>query len=223
MKQLHLQLALDHCTLEEGRQLAALAAPLVDTVEVGTPFLIRAGVEAIAEVKQAIGDRPTRVFADTKISDEGENIARLCFDAGASAVSVVDGASTRNLREVHAVAREYGMQVWVDLLSHTNPIIRARAISPFVDGFILHRPRHGLPPLLVEGLLAIDHPIRLAGGIDLELARWAASSRQQQAEEDEFMGRMEGIIVGRAITAAGDVEAALQEFSRLCRNNDEES
>ena len=153
---LHLQLALDHCTLPEALALAERAAPVVDSIELGTPFLIREGVAALRQFKALLDGHPCALFADTKISDEGALIARICLEAGADALSVVDGASTRTLQEARTVVNEFGRQLWVDLLYHSNPIIRARALAPYVDGFIVHRPRNGFPPLLVEGLMAVE-------------------------------------------------------------------
>jgi 3-dehydro-L-gulonate-6-phosphate decarboxylase len=210
MNRLHLQLALDRCTLPDACRMAALAAPQVDTIEVGTPLLMREGRQAISEIKAHIGEHPCSLFADTKISDEGASIARLCFEAGADAVSVVDGSSTENLQAVRAVADEFGKQVWVDLFNHSNPVVRARALTPYVDGFILHRTDRDLPFLLLEGLLAIDCPFRLAGGLTVESAARAAESQRAT------MFPLEGVIVGRAITDADDFQAALAAFVAIC-------
>lgn len=208
MNRLHLQLALDTESLDEAEALARRALPWVDTMEVGTPLLLCAGMAALSRVRALLGDDGPRLLADTKISDEGARIAQLCFDHGASAVSVVDGASTATLREVRELADARGCQVWVDLLHHSNPIIRAQAVAPYVDGFILYRPPAGLPPLLVEGLLSLDRPFRMAGGIDLPMAEHLMRPRP-----DELL--LEGIIVGRAITQADDVDGTLRDFARV--------
>lgn len=218
---LHLQLALDHCTLPEALALAERAAPVVDSVELGTPFLIREGVAGLHQINLRLEGHPCALFADTKISDEGALIARICLEAGADALSVVDGASTRTLQEVRAVADEFGRQVWVDLLYHSNPIIRARALAPYADGFIVHRPRTGFPPLLVEGLMAVDRPIRLAGGLSWEEAQRAVEFQRRIGLARASMAPMEGLIVGRAITQAPDVGAALAAFAALCHGGDE--
>ncbi len=212
---LHLQLALDRGSLAEVRQMAAMAAPYVDTLEVGTPLLMREGVAALRQIRAAIGEHPCALFADSKISDEGSTIARICLEAGADAVSVVDGARFETLQEVRSVADEFGKQIWVDLLNHDNPIIRAHALAPFVDGFILHRSRSGLPPLLVEDLVSVDRPIRIAGGLTLNHAR--ALLRRNGLNQQDADSPLQGIIVGRAITDAESFDQALEHFSRVCR------
>jgi 3-keto-L-gulonate-6-phosphate decarboxylase len=139
--------------MNEAARMADRAAPYVDTVEVGTPLLIREGIAALSAIRPVLDETTVTLFADSKISDEGVAIARLCYEAGADALSVVDGASTKTLRAVRAIADEMGKQVWVDLMYHSNPILRARTLAPYADGFIVHRPHTGFPPLLVEGLL----------------------------------------------------------------------
>lgn len=212
MTRLHLQLALDLGSLDQWVQLVQIALPYVDSVEIGTPLLIRDGIAALHAIRPHLEGTSLSLFADSKISDEGATIAQLCYEAGADTISVVDGASTRTLKAVRAVADEMGKQVWVDLMYHSNPILRARTLAPYADGFIVHRPETGFPPQLVEGLLIIDRPIRIAGGLTLEIARREIESRQQGN-----VTLHEGIVVGRAITQAKDVEGALKAFSHLCK------
>jgi 3-hexulose-6-phosphate synthase len=191
--------------------LVRQAVPYVDSIEIGTPLLIRDGITALDAIRPHLDGTHVSLFADSKISDEGVMIARLCFEAGADTISVVDGASTTTLKAVRSVADAMGKQVWVDLMYHSNPILRARTLAPYADGFIVHRPRTGFPPLLVEGLLIIDRPIRIAGGLTLEVAQ-----REIAARQNTYGAAYEGMVVGRAITQSENVVAALQEFSALC-------
>lgn len=214
MTQLHLQLALDFGSVAEIVRLTEMALPYVNTIEIGTPLLIREGISVLAAVREVLNGTQVSLFADSKISDEGAAIATLCFEAGADALSVVDGASTNTLRQVWRVAESHERQVWVDLMYHSNPIVRARTIIPYVHGYVVHRPQTGFPPLLVEGLLGIDRPLRLAGGLTLDLARREMATRRAAKGIPH-----EGIVVGRAITQAKDVKAALEAFAALCRGD----
>lgn len=207
MTYLKLQLALDMDSADEAEALARRALPWVDAIEVGTPLLMRCGTEIVARLRALIPPDGPTLLADTKISDEGGRIASICFEQGADGVSVVDGASTATLREVRDLATTMGGEVWIDLLHHNNPIIRARAFMPYADGFILYQTPSGLPPLLVEGLLSIDRPFRLAGGVDLPMIE-----RLRQPQDDPLV--LEGVIVGRAITQADDTDAALRAFAQ---------
>jgi len=215
MTRLHLQLALDLGTLDQSLQLVQVAIPYVDSIEIGTPLLIREGIAAVKAIRPYVEGTQVALFADSKISDEGVAIARLCFEAGADTISVVDGASTNTLRAVRSVADELGKQVWVDLMYHSNPILRARTLAPYADGFVVHRPPTGFPPLLVEGLRIVDRPIRIAGGITLDIARREIATRLATSLTPNA-----GIVVGRAITQAEDIEAALQAFAHLCRGDE---
>ncbi len=210
MTRLHLQIALDSGTLEDAVRITRLTLPYADSIEVGTPLLLREGIAAIHKVREARTDASKPLFADTKIFDEGHTIAHLCFEAGADAISVVDGASTITLEAVWHVAQTLKRQVWVDLIYHSNPILRARTLLPYVDGFVIHRPAHGFPPLLLEGLLALDRPVRMAGGLTLEFLQ-----REVQKPRSDITAQ-DGIIVGRAITQAEDVEATAKAFAALC-------
>ena len=64
-----LQLALDFIELEEALGLLEKVHSFVDIVEVGTPTIIRYGVEAVRRVKQSFPQK--LVLADLKIMDAG--------------------------------------------------------------------------------------------------------------------------------------------------------
>lgn len=213
MMRLQLQVAFDSGTLGDALRLVHEVLPYADSIEVGTPLLLREGITSVHKVREAMGDTPKPLFADTKIFDEGRTIAQLCFEAGADAISVVDGASTTTLWEVWQVAQQARRQVWVDLIYHSNPVLRARSLLPYVNGFVIHRPVHGFPPPLMEGLLMLDRPIRLAGGVTLDFVR-----RERARQKSDIVSH-EGIIVGRAITGAEDPEAAARAFASLCHDD----
>jgi len=65
-----LQLALDFVELEEALGLLEKVHSFVDIVEIGTPTIIRYGVEAVRRVKQSFPQK--LVLADLKIMDAGE-------------------------------------------------------------------------------------------------------------------------------------------------------
>ena len=207
---LTIQLALDRGSLDALAALADDAAPYVSVIEVGTPVFMREGAHALRVLREVCDRTGSLLFADSKISDEGRAIAEVCAQGGADALSVVDGASFTTMRQVRQIADEHGLQVWVDLLSHSDPIIRARALRPYVDGFTLHRTASGVPQMLVEGVLTIGPPVRLAGGITID--KVPVLREIAQATD----GRFEGIVVGRAVTAADDPLGALRDLYARC-------
>ncbi|VEB55471.1 D-arabino-3-hexulose 6-phosphate formaldehyde lyase [Salmonella enterica subsp. enterica] len=76
-----LQLALDELTLPEAMVFMDKVVDDVDIIEVGTPFLIREGVNAIKAIKEKYPHK--EVLADAKIMDGGHFESQLLFDAGA--------------------------------------------------------------------------------------------------------------------------------------------
>jgi len=75
-----LQPALEFVELEDALALLKKLNSFADIIEVGTPTLIRYGVEAVRRIKQAYPRKP--VLADLKTIDAGEGEARLGFEAG---------------------------------------------------------------------------------------------------------------------------------------------
>lgn len=82
-----LQLALDELTLPEALVFIDKVVDDVDIIEVGTPFLIREGVNAIKAIKEKYPHK--EVLADAKIMDGGHFESQLLFDAGADYVTVL--------------------------------------------------------------------------------------------------------------------------------------
>jgi len=86
-----LQLALDMTSINDAAQLASGLVGALARVEVGTPLVLSAGLDAIRRIRDAAGDSVSLV-ADVKICDAGEKIARRAFEAGADVVTAVAAA-----------------------------------------------------------------------------------------------------------------------------------
>ena len=79
-----LQLALDELTLPEALVFIDKVVDDVDIIEVGTPFLIREGVNAIKAIKEKYPHK--EVLADAKIMDGGI-LSRSCFSTPGQTMS----------------------------------------------------------------------------------------------------------------------------------------
>ncbi len=108
-----LQIALDKADLPSALGPLQKAAPAVDIIECGTILVLGEGMGAVREIRALFPDKP--ILADVRIAEAGSIIARMAFEAGASLVSVVAGASMTTVTQVVAVAREFGGQVQVEL------------------------------------------------------------------------------------------------------------
>lgn len=109
-----LQLALDTVTIPEAEALLEKVSQYVDILEVGTPLLLRDGIQAVRRLKEAYPH--LELLADTKIMDGGKVQAELAFRAGADIVTVLALADQATLNLVVAEARKHGKQVMADLI-----------------------------------------------------------------------------------------------------------
>ena len=110
-----LQLALDTPHAGTVRRLLDETAGDVDIIELGTPLLIRYGVDIIGEIRLDHPDK--KILADLKIADAGAVEAGLAFDAGADIVTVLGSAHPATLREACERAKRSGGRVMADLIT----------------------------------------------------------------------------------------------------------
>ena len=82
-----LQLALDDITLEDAIALVHRVHDYVDIIEIGTPFVIAYGMEAVRVMKKEFPEK--ELLADLKIMDAGDYEAEEALQAGADYVTVV--------------------------------------------------------------------------------------------------------------------------------------
>ena len=110
-----LQLALDTPDAGTVRRLLDRTAGAVDIIELGTPLLIRYGVDIIAGTRR---DYPgMKILADLKIADAGAVEAGLAFDAGADIVTVLGTTHPATLREAGERAKRSGGRIMADLIT----------------------------------------------------------------------------------------------------------
>ena len=83
-----LQLALDDITLEDALSLVRTVRDYIDIIEIGTPFVIEYGMEAVRVMKKEFPEK--EILADLKIMDAGDYEAEEALKAGADYVTVLD-------------------------------------------------------------------------------------------------------------------------------------
>lgn len=199
-----LQVALDLCSLDEAVGLTETLRDLVDIVEVGTPIVLRDGMEAVRRVKRVAGDTP--VLADLKIVDAGEHEAAIGFDAGADWVTVLGVADDATIDGAVRAARAAGGRLLADMISVPNVVERgAGLVQRDVDLVCVHtaydRQAFGADPLdeltAMVTRIARDR-IAVAGGIN-------GDKISQVAPLGPAV-----VVVGGAIAGAADVRAAAE-------------
>ena len=170
-----LQLALDSSNRQEAKRILEQVSDLVDIVEVGTPLLMKEGVQVVTEIKDAYPH--LEVLADLKIMDAGDIEASIGFEAGADIVTVLGVAHDVTIRRAVNQARTFGKQVMIDLIAVGDVrgrINQIEAIAP--DYCCVHTAfdlqDHGMHPLreiqLVQSALKRTK-MAVAGGINPEI------------------------------------------------------
>lgn len=169
-----LQLAIDELTLTEALEVLKDIHPYIDIVEVGTPFLIDAGREAVRQIKATYPQ--LEVLCDAKIIDAGAYEAQLAYDAGADYVTVLGITDDLTIKGCVEQAQKQERQVMVDLICVENFAERVPIIEAFgVDIIAVHtgadQQQAGRTPLedlkeLKQYAKAVQ--VAVAGGINAE-------------------------------------------------------
>ena len=210
---MRLQLALDLVDIAGAQAILAELSDLLDIVEIGTPFLLKAGVQAITAIKTAYP--ALCVLADVKIMDAGEHEAKLAYNAGADIVTVLGAAADVTIQHVVRAARDCQKEVLVDMIAVPDIAKRGRQIDQLgVDYICVHTAsdlqQHGQNPFAELQLL---HPI-------LQQAKLAVAGGISADKMPQLMPyHPEIVIVGSAITGQPDrrkvaleIKAALKKL-----------
>ncbi|MCB0153576.1 MAG: 3-hexulose-6-phosphate synthase [Anaerolineae bacterium] len=122
-----LQLALDLVDIPQAKKLVGEVQDLIDIVEIGTPFIIREGLKAVREIKQAFPN--LELLADLKIMDAGAYEATLAYEAGADIVTVLGAANDITIEKVIEVTIQRHKKVMVDMIAVKNIAGRGRELD----------------------------------------------------------------------------------------------
>ena len=202
-----LQIALDDITLEQTMSLLQKVANDVDIVEVGTPFMMQYGMEAVRTIKTAYPS--LEVLCDAKIMDGGAYEANIAFEAGADYVTVLGVTDDLTIQDCVKTAKKAGRRVVVDMICISDLKQRMETIEAMdVDVIAIHtgldQQAVGRTPLddLKETRQYVKHTaLAVAGGINLETI-------------DEYMKyQPEIIIVGSGIVKADDPVGAAKALA----------
>jgi 3-hexulose-6-phosphate synthase len=169
-----LQVALDVPTLADALTLARQVAEHVDILELGTPLIKAAGVEAVGAIKSAHPDK--LVFADLKTADAGQLEADLAFAQGADLVTVMGAADDDTIRGAVEAGHQAGKKVVADMITVVEGRVkRIKEVSKLgVDFVEIHagldeqaRPGYTIDQLLADGREA-GVPFSVAGGVSVD-------------------------------------------------------
>lgn len=203
-----LQIALDF--LDLPRALAVTEEALrggVDWIEAGTPLIKSEGLEAVRQLKKRWPDRV--IVADLKTMDAGRFEMESAAKAGARIAGVLGAASDATIAECIEVARNYGLEVIVDMIEVDDAVERSRQVEQMGADYVgihtaIDQQMQGKAPLatLTEVKKAVRLPVAVAGGINSETAAAAVAAGADI------------VIVGGAIIKAADAEEAARQIRK---------
>ena len=171
-----LQVALDLTILERAVQIAKEAVEGgVDWIEVGTPLIKSAGMDAVRTLKRTFPNKI--IVADMKTMDVGGAEAEMAAKSGADVIVVMGASDDGTIIEAVKAANKYGSKIMVDLLNLSDPVKRAKeAVNMGAEYLCVHvgvdQQMLGRDPLkiLKEVAESTNVPIAVAGGINSETA-----------------------------------------------------
>lgn len=171
-KTMKLQLALDEMKLDAALELAKKVEDYIDIIEIGTPFCLDAGNNAVETFKKVFPDK--EILADCKIMDGGYFEAENAIKAGADYVTVCAVADLLTVKGIYHATQDYGKKTVVDMITVTDiPEKVAQLEEVGVDVIAVHTGadmqaagREPIEDLEVMVKCAKKAEIAVAGGIN---------------------------------------------------------
>ena len=168
-----LQVAFDVLPLEEALDLARGMEEDVDRFELGTPFLLEHGMEAVRRFRAQFPGK--ELLADTTIREDGRLEAESAFRAGADLVTVLAVTDLATVRACVEAADRAGRRVVADMICVSDLSGRARELEEAgIHGIAVHtgvdQQAQGRTPLQDLAVLrrAVQRAeLSAAGGISL--------------------------------------------------------
>lgn len=204
-----LQVAIDERYLKDGLSIAeACYRGGAEILEVGTPLIKSAGLEAVREFRRRFPN--ATIVADLKTFDTGWLEVELAAEAGADVVTVLGVTDDYTIKDAVGAARKYNVKIMCDLINAPDPLSRAKEVERLgCDIICVHmgisvqmRERDVTRKMELVAKIAksVKTPIAVAGGIRLEHV------------SDLVKTGCKIIIVGSAITRASNPEEATRRF-----------
>ncbi|CAL8973161.1 3-hexulose-6-phosphate synthase [Propionicimonas sp. T2.31MG-18] len=184
----------------------------MDIVEVGTPLLMRYGVDIITEIK---AKHPAiKLLSDAKIMDAAHDEAAMSFDAGADYVTILALTDDGSVREAVRAARERpGTKVVADMICVRELPVRARELAALgVDMLAVHT---GVDQQALGRSPLDDLRELTAAGTGLCLAVAGGIRAATLAQYLHY--RPQVVIVGSGIISAPDPVAEAWQIHQLVR------
>jgi len=164
--------ALDLLELDRSVQIAKEAVlGGADWIEAGTPLIKSEGMNSVREMKKALPG--AKIVADMKTVDTGAMEVEMAAKAGADIVAMLASSDNSTIEDALRAARQFGVQIMMDLLTVPDPVKRARELDALgVDYICVHvgidQQMTGRDTIdfLKQIVKEVKTPVAAAGGID---------------------------------------------------------
>ena len=198
MKNIQLQVALDTLSIEQAISLLEKTGDLIDIAEVGTPFIMEYGMEAVRKIRERFPK--LTILADTKIADGARIETASAIRAGADIVTVLAVSEDATIKDCIDEAHKNGVMVLVDMIAVKDLEERGRQIDEMGADFICVHNGYDTQNTVespLDELIRIRNTVKnakvaVAGGIKL-------STLPEIVREEPDL-----VIVGGAITGNSD-------------------
>jgi len=198
--------ALDLLELDRSIQIAKEAVlGGADWIEAGTPLIKSEGMNCVREMKKALPG--TRIVADMKTVDTGAMEVEMAAKAGADIVAMLATSDNSTIEDALRAARQFGVQIMMDLLTVPDPVKRARELDKLgVDYICVHvgidQQMTGRDTIdfLKQIVKEVKTPVAAAGGIDAVTGA------------DAIANGAAIVIVGGSVVRSADVTASARKI-----------
>lgn len=203
-----LQISFDTPNLEHALDIASRVADACDILEVGTLLIYTYGVTAIEQFKQKFPRK--MIMADSKIIDRGKDAIALFANAGADWMTVMSGTSKQVIHSACSSAANVNKKIMLDLVDSSSMAQSAmEAKNLGAHALLFHQPADEQ-----DTLVFLDKWELIKGNASVPV--FISAKINRESIEHILALRPEGIVIGRAITAAEDPALEAQYYYELC-------
>ena len=203
-----LQVALDFVDLPRALKVAEESvAGGADWIEAGTPLIKSIGLESVRELRKRFPEH--LIVADMKTMDVGRAEVEIAAKAGANIISIMGAATDSTIKDAIRAANNYGARIMVDLLGVSSIIERAQEVEKFGAHYL---GVHISIDEQMEGKISFEIVKKLSRETNLPIA--VAGGINSETVVDAVNAGASTIIVGGAITKAGDAKIATEKIKK---------
>lgn len=124
--------------LNQALAVAEQTAEHADILGVGSLLLFKEGIKAVKSFKATFPQK--EIFAETRITEKGDDVVEMMARAGANYVSILAGTFNNTIKKTVVAAKNFDVKVALDLLD--SPSLGQSAMDAKTLGvslLILHR------------------------------------------------------------------------------------